>query len=286
VADAGGNVREARDYYPFGLQMPGRVYVQGSETREGFTGHELDQETGMYYAGARYYMPALGRWTSVDPLADKFPSWSPYNYVMNNPVGLTDPTGMAPCDPPSTCTSPIGVLRQTFGWLERPVENLANRLGMDRKPEGSSTPLSSPVSTDDASMIAGAAGGAVGVQQGLLDAAAKTSSNNGGRALTVLRGATKGAGQGLTLTGFIMSALPVLSTVGQGETPSNQQMAGLGVDFVTSLASLNPYGAVASILFYVSGGRDALVDLVPNNEEESEAQAQSRQLEEEESDEQ
>src|SRR5690606_16429315 len=95
-SDLGGNVREARDYYPFGLQMPGRVYVQGSETREGFTGHELDQETGMYYAGARYYMPALGRWTAVDPLADEFPSWSPYNYVMNNPLSLKDPDGRNP----------------------------------------------------------------------------------------------------------------------------------------------------------------------------------------------
>ena len=64
LGDHLGSVRsvvEARDYYPFGLEMPGRVYVQGSETREGFTGHELDAETGHYHAGKRYYMPALGR---------------------------------------------------------------------------------------------------------------------------------------------------------------------------------------------------------------------------------
>ena len=91
-----GEVVEARDYYPFGLQMPGRTYVSGTPTREGFTGHEFDAETGLNYAGARYYMPALGRWTSVDPLADEFPSYSPYNYTLNNPLALTDPTGMAP----------------------------------------------------------------------------------------------------------------------------------------------------------------------------------------------
>ena len=71
--------------------MPGRVYVQGSETREGFTGHELDAETGHYHAGKRYYMPALGRWTTTDPL-NEYPS--PYVYVGNNPISLTDPTGM------------------------------------------------------------------------------------------------------------------------------------------------------------------------------------------------
>ena len=38
-------------------------------------------------------MAALGRWTSVDPLAEKHPEWSPYNYVLNNPMALLDPDG-------------------------------------------------------------------------------------------------------------------------------------------------------------------------------------------------
>ncbi len=73
--------------------MPGRSYLSGTKAKENFTGHERDAETGMLYAGARYYMPNIGRWTSVDPLAGKFPSYSPYNYVANNPLSYVDPDG-------------------------------------------------------------------------------------------------------------------------------------------------------------------------------------------------
>ena len=96
VVDGTGRVKEAKDYYAWGLEMPGRVFTQGEPTEEGFTGHERDAETSMLYAGARYYLPALGRWTAVDPLADQFPSVSPYNYALNNPVSLLDPDGRSP----------------------------------------------------------------------------------------------------------------------------------------------------------------------------------------------
>ncbi|MDT8341749.1 MAG: RHS repeat-associated core domain-containing protein, partial [Longimicrobiales bacterium] len=52
----------------------------------------------MSYFGARYYMAAVGRWGAVDPLADQFPGWSGYNYVLGNPTGLVDPDGRASCD--------------------------------------------------------------------------------------------------------------------------------------------------------------------------------------------
>ncbi|MAQ40791.1 RHS repeat-associated core domain-containing protein [Mesonia oceanica] len=59
-----------------------------------FNGKELDQETGNYYYGARYYDPKWSVWLSVDPMAEKYPGWSPYNYTLQNPVNFTDPTGM------------------------------------------------------------------------------------------------------------------------------------------------------------------------------------------------
>ncbi|MCC9037071.1 RHS repeat-associated core domain-containing protein [Chryseobacterium sp. C-39] len=61
-----------------------------------FNAKELDDDTGLYYYGARYYNPRLSIWYGVDPLAEKFPSWSPYNYTFDNPVNYIDPDGRAP----------------------------------------------------------------------------------------------------------------------------------------------------------------------------------------------
>ena len=58
-----------------------------------FSGKEKDVETGYGYFGARYYDSGLSIWLSVDPMSDKYPSLSPYNYCANNPVILVDPDG-------------------------------------------------------------------------------------------------------------------------------------------------------------------------------------------------
>ncbi|MBQ3946158.1 MAG: hypothetical protein II670_11205 [Alphaproteobacteria bacterium] len=59
-----------------------------------FTGKERDEETGYGYFGARYMDHELmTMWLSVDPMADKYPSISPYAYCAWNPVKLVDPEG-------------------------------------------------------------------------------------------------------------------------------------------------------------------------------------------------
>jgi RHS repeat-associated protein len=59
-----------------------------------FTGKERDNETNYDYFGARYYDSRIANWTSIDPLMWKHLQWSPYNYVLRNPVCKFDPDGM------------------------------------------------------------------------------------------------------------------------------------------------------------------------------------------------
>ena len=63
------------------------------QERYTFSGKEKDSETGYHYFGARYYNSDLSLWLSVDPMADKYPSLSPYNYCAWNPMKIVDPDG-------------------------------------------------------------------------------------------------------------------------------------------------------------------------------------------------
>jgi RHS repeat-associated protein len=58
-----------------------------------FSAKEKDTETGYSYFGARYYSAELSVWLSVDPMSDKYPSLSAYNYCTWNPIMLVDPDG-------------------------------------------------------------------------------------------------------------------------------------------------------------------------------------------------
>lgn len=63
-----------------------------------FQEQERQEELGLNWDSFKWrnYDYAIGRFMSIDPLAEKFPNWNPYNYCMKNPIMLTDPTGMSP----------------------------------------------------------------------------------------------------------------------------------------------------------------------------------------------
>jgi RHS repeat-associated protein len=92
-------VQTYANFDPFGMEQVGRNYSPAGY-RYGFNGMEKDNELmgegNAYDFGARIYDARLGRWLSVDPLADKYPAFSPYNFCLNNPIMFVDPDGKAP----------------------------------------------------------------------------------------------------------------------------------------------------------------------------------------------
>lgn len=79
-------------YRPFGTP----VGVGGTDQKWKYAGEMLDSSTGLYYIGARYMDPELGRWSSLDPVLGNLSSpqtLNRYAYCVNNPLRVTDPTG-------------------------------------------------------------------------------------------------------------------------------------------------------------------------------------------------
>ena len=92
VINQSGTVEETNHYYPFG----GVFASAGSIQPYKYNGKEFDNKKGLnwYDYGARHYDAALGRFTTNDPLAEKYYSMSPYTYCADNPVKFIDPNGM------------------------------------------------------------------------------------------------------------------------------------------------------------------------------------------------
>ena len=106
MTDINGNITATYDYYPYGGSRIEEDFGEEQGTNRRFTGHELDQETNLTYAGARYYAAGVGRFTQVDPIAQNVASskrlqevlvepqrLNEYSYALNNPVKYVDPDG-------------------------------------------------------------------------------------------------------------------------------------------------------------------------------------------------
>ena len=92
ITNLDGEVVQHIEYVPFG-----EVFVEERNniwnTPYLFNAKEFDEETGLYYYGARYYEPRLSLWMSVDPLQEKYPNISTYCYAANNPIKFIDSDG-------------------------------------------------------------------------------------------------------------------------------------------------------------------------------------------------
>ncbi|GEM_PF-491255 len=89
------DILQRDNYYAFGK----RAVVNGGTNLYLYNGKEIQEELGgQYDYGARFYDPVIGRFTTIDNLAEEMRSHSPYNYGLNNPLRFTDPDGNAPTD--------------------------------------------------------------------------------------------------------------------------------------------------------------------------------------------
>jgi uncharacterized protein (TIGR02594 family) len=145
--DANANIISYEEYHPFGTTSyrAGRSQTEVSLKRYKYCGKERDEETGLYYYGARYYASWLCRFVSVDPLQHEYPHYTPYQYAGNKPITYIDLDGQEPAkvddDPPKNrdntlrpadtipddeCVEEI----QELSFENNPVEYL-NSLGID-----------------------------------------------------------------------------------------------------------------------------------------------------------
>ena len=100
TTDTAGAIKQLTDYYPYG-QIRFQQETEDFETHDLYTGQTLDDEFGLYYYGARYYHPVVGRFISQDPavlgldpraIADP-QSQNSFTYARNNPIRLIDSDG-------------------------------------------------------------------------------------------------------------------------------------------------------------------------------------------------
>jgi len=121
VTDNQSAVINCQDYDQWGYVLENRIY-QSDESVYKFTSKERDEESQYDYFGARYYDARIGRWGQVEPMLNKYPSLTPYNYSVDNPLRVTDPNGKDPRrDQMASANEIIDFMRQ---HMYEPVEFL------------------------------------------------------------------------------------------------------------------------------------------------------------------
>jgi RHS repeat-associated protein len=121
------------EYYPYGSTsyQATRSRTEAAK-RYRYTGRERDEETGLYYHGARYYAPWLGRWISCDP-AGLPGGINAFVYANDSPVQFTDPSGLAPALPEiPQAGQPVGSLAEGLQVLDQ-LADLVNAIGAEEE---------------------------------------------------------------------------------------------------------------------------------------------------------
>ena len=92
ITDDHANITQYDVYLPYGELLVDE-HSSSEDLPYKFNGKQFDEETGLYYYGARYMNPVASIWYGVDPLAEKYPTAGGFVYCIDNPVKLVDPNG-------------------------------------------------------------------------------------------------------------------------------------------------------------------------------------------------
>lgn len=94
LTDGSGSVSQQVEYLPYGeVFLEQQRHTSDYLSPYRFNGKELDEETGLYYYGARYMNPRLSIWYATDPMQEKYPNFSTYAYCSDNPQFFIDKDG-------------------------------------------------------------------------------------------------------------------------------------------------------------------------------------------------
>ena len=129
ITNLDGEVAQHIEYVPFG-----EVFIEERNntwnTPYLFNAKEFDEETGMYYYGARYYEPRLSLWMSTDPAQEKYSNISTYCYVSNNPIKYIDIVGLE-IGSPWRYIAPVIPKNKFIGWGNSPFyQNFIKKNGI------------------------------------------------------------------------------------------------------------------------------------------------------------
>ena len=117
ITGAKANITQFDAYLPYGELLVDE-HSSSEDMPYKFNGKELDEETGLYYYGARYYAPKLALFYGVDPIMEKYPNFSGYCYAFDNPIRYIDHLGLGPKERVNAARSRIGTpYKQEMGTL-------------------------------------------------------------------------------------------------------------------------------------------------------------------------
>ena len=132
ITDDHANITQYDAYLPYGELLVDE-HSSSEDLPYKFNGKQFDEETGLYYYGARYMNPVASIWYRVDPLAEKYPNISSYCYTINNPIRYIDIKGTEVGDPPGPGYYRARINSRYIGFgLRNPLAAIKIGLGVSK----------------------------------------------------------------------------------------------------------------------------------------------------------